>query len=126
VGTGREATHGRVGRDLRNHPGLGADPSPVSHGKMAPDRAVPGQNDVVTDPGASGHDNATHDQASFAQMRVVPDVDEVIDLGTLPDHRVVDAAAIDTRVRPDLDVVFRKDMEGLWEELLQQTRRIRA
>ena len=26
----------------------------------------------------------------------------------------------------DLDVVFRKDMEGLWEEMLQQTRRIRA
>jgi putative transcriptional regulator len=27
---------------------------------------------------------------------------------------------------PDLEVVFRKDTEGLWEELLQQTRRIRA
>ena len=26
----------------------------------------------------------------------------------------------------DLGVVFRKDMEGLWEEMLQQTRRIRA
>ena len=26
----------------------------------------------------------------------------------------------------DLDAVFRKDTEGLWEELLQQTRRIRA
>jgi putative transcriptional regulator len=26
----------------------------------------------------------------------------------------------------DVDVVFRKDMEGLWEEMLQQTRRIRA
>lgn len=26
----------------------------------------------------------------------------------------------------DLDVVFRKDTEGMWEELLQQTRRIRA
>ncbi len=26
----------------------------------------------------------------------------------------------------DLDVVFRKDMEGLWEEMLRQTRRIRA
>lgn len=26
----------------------------------------------------------------------------------------------------DTDIVFRKDMEGLWEELLQQTRRIRA
>lgn len=26
----------------------------------------------------------------------------------------------------DVDVVFRKDTEGLWEELLQQTRRIRA
>jgi putative transcriptional regulator len=26
----------------------------------------------------------------------------------------------------DVEVVFRKDMEGLWEELLQQTRRIRA
>jgi hypothetical protein len=26
----------------------------------------------------------------------------------------------------DLEVVFRKDTEGLWEEMLQQTRRIRA
>jgi putative transcriptional regulator len=26
----------------------------------------------------------------------------------------------------DMDVVFRKDMEGLWEEMLQQIRRIRA
>jgi putative transcriptional regulator len=26
----------------------------------------------------------------------------------------------------DLDVVFRKDMDGLWEELLLQTRRVRA
>jgi len=26
----------------------------------------------------------------------------------------------------DLDIVFRKDTEGLWEELLQQSRRIRA
>jgi putative transcriptional regulator len=27
---------------------------------------------------------------------------------------------------PDIDTVFRKDTEGMWEELLQQTRRIRA
>ena len=26
----------------------------------------------------------------------------------------------------DMEVVFRKDMEGLWEEMLQQTKRIRA
>ena len=26
----------------------------------------------------------------------------------------------------DLDTVFRKDTEGLWEELLQQSKRIRA
>ena len=26
----------------------------------------------------------------------------------------------------DVDVVFRKDTEGLWEEMLQQTRKIRA
>ena len=29
-------------------------------------------------------------------------------------------------IDPDLEVVFRKDTEGLWEELLQQSRRIRA
>jgi putative transcriptional regulator len=29
-------------------------------------------------------------------------------------------------VNAELDTVFRKDTEGLWEELLQQTRRIRA
>ena len=27
---------------------------------------------------------------------------------------------------PDLETVFRKDLDGMWEELLQQTRRIRA
>jgi len=27
---------------------------------------------------------------------------------------------------PDPDIIFRKDTEGLWEEMLQQTRRIRA
>ena len=27
---------------------------------------------------------------------------------------------------PDLETVFRKDMDGLWEEMLQQTKRIRA
>ena len=27
---------------------------------------------------------------------------------------------------PDAEVIFRKDMEGLWEEMLQQTRRIRT
>ena len=27
---------------------------------------------------------------------------------------------------PDPEIVFRKDMDGLWEEMLQQTRRIRA
>jgi hypothetical protein len=26
----------------------------------------------------------------------------------------------------DLEVIFRKDTEGLWEELLQQSKRIRA
>jgi len=31
-----------------------------------------------------------------------------------------------TVVDADLDTVFRKDTEGLWEELLQQSRRIRA
>ena len=29
-------------------------------------------------------------------------------------------------LNPDVDTVFRKDADGLWEELLQQTRRIRA
>jgi putative AlgH/UPF0301 family transcriptional regulator len=29
-------------------------------------------------------------------------------------------------INADREVVFRKDTEGLWEEMLQQTRRIRA
>ena len=29
-------------------------------------------------------------------------------------------------LNPDPDIIFRKDTEGLWEEMLQQTRRIRA
>ena len=47
-----------------------------------------------------------HDQAQPADAHVVRDVHEVVDLRARADHRVVDAAAVDRRVRADLDVVL--------------------
>src|SRR5690242_2397165 len=46
-----------------------------------------------------------HDETSPPDAHVVRDVDEVVDLRSRTDHRVVDAAAIDRRVGADLHVV---------------------
>ena len=53
-----------------------------------------------------GDADLRHEQAEPADPHVVRDVHEVVDLRPRADHRVVDAAAIDRRVRADLDVVL--------------------
>src|SRR5690606_23623714 len=47
-----------------------------------------------------------NDQAVFADLHVVRDLHQIVDLAPLPDHRAAEARAVDRRVRADLHIVL--------------------
>src|SRR4051812_45247601 len=51
--------------------------------------------------------------AMASNFHVVRDLDQVVDLGTLPDHGVADRSAVDGRVGADLDPILNDDTPDL-------------
>src|SRR5206468_2417101 len=73
---------------------------------MPADADLPREYTPVFDANRSRDPDLRHDQAQPTDAAIVRDVHEVVDLRPRADHRVVDAPAIDRRVRADLDVVL--------------------
>ena len=71
---------------------------------MTRDAHLPGEDAAVLDPHRARDANLRHEQAQPSDAHVVPDLHEVVDPRPRADHRVIDAAAIDRRVRADLHV----------------------
>jgi len=63
------------------------------------------QEDVVFDVGAARDPRLAGDETARADAAVVPDLHQVVDLRPRADDGVVHAAAVDGRIRADLDVV---------------------
>src|SRR4051812_42749824 len=61
---------------------------------------------AILDARRSRDPDLRHDEAEAPDPTVVRDVHEIVDLGAGANHGVVDAPAIDRRVRANLDVVF--------------------
>src|SRR4051794_31731130 len=82
-----------------------------SQRRSLPDRAVAIDADLsrdhaaILDASRARNANLRHDETEPPDPAVVRDMNEVVDLSARADHRVIDAAAIDRRVRADLDVV---------------------
>ena len=91
--------HIAYGAGLRRNPRAGANRHVPANAGLAR------ENHPVPDASAAGHPDARHEQAQAADAHVVPYLHEIVDLRPVPDPRVVDAPAIDRRVRADLDVV---------------------
>ena len=72
---------------------------------MVADTGAPADDDEPAQPRAATDHHAAGQDAVLADPHVVPHVHQVVDLRAPLDHRVVDAAAVDRRERPDLDVV---------------------
>src|SRR5688572_17489641 len=73
---------------------------------MPPGGSLPRDDDSIAQARRTGHANLRHDEAQFPHGAVVTDLDQVVDLGSRPDDRVVDAAAIDARIGTDLHIVM--------------------
>ena len=87
--------------------------------RAGPDRDVVGNADpsahhhVVSDRAAARNAGMRGKHAMPADLDVVRDLDEVVDLGPLPDHGVADGAAVDGGIGADLDVVLDDDAADL-------------
>ena len=87
-------------------------------GALADDQVVGNSNpaahlDIVPDRDRAGNPGVGRHHAMTADLAIVPDLDKIIDFGALADHGIADRAAVDRRVRDDLDVVLDDDPADL-------------
>src|SRR5262249_40495205 len=99
---GPPASRGDVSHNrssCRQHHSL-ADPP------MIGDADACGQHDEILDGDAARNPALRHHDAVPADGGIVADLDEVVDLGSLPDHGIAERTAIDGGAGTDLDIVL--------------------
>src|SRR2546421_10489846 len=63
---------------------------------------------------ATGDAGFRHDQTARADAHVVSDVNQVVDLRSRSDDSIIHAAAVDARIRADLDVIADEAAPDVW------------
>src|SRR5438876_4327676 len=91
--------------DVAEDSSLRCEASTRTNRKMAADAGLPGQNRTVADCYRTRDAYLRHQQALLTNPYVVRDVHKVVDLGSVTDDSVVDAAAVDGGVGANLDIV---------------------
>src|SRR5204863_3744499 len=74
--------------------------------KMAGETTLAGNRHVIAQLGRAGNADLRDEQAMFADLHVVSDLDEIIDLGPLAYHGLAERRAIDGGTGADLDIVL--------------------
>src|SRR3984957_14733221 len=104
---------------LRARRHVGDDAAARAEPRARADREVVGdadlatQHDVVSDIDAAGDPGLRHDEAMASDRAIMPDLHQIIDLSSLPDHGIAGSTAVDRRVGADLDVVLDDDPADL-------------
>src|SRR6185312_11425840 len=93
--------------------GRGRDHGAVGNFEVTADHRGAADAAVRADARRARDADAAGDRRVRADHAVVADLDLVVELGALLDHRVVDRAAVDRRVGADLDVVTDHDAPEL-------------
>src|SRR5690606_1483961 len=101
------------GRDVLRDPAAPRDPGAVADGDVIRDGDVATDDHAPPDGDAATAGSGASDQAIATDRHVVPDLTQVVELGAGTDHGVVDGAAVDCRVRADLDVVCQRGTAGV-------------
>ncbi len=85
-------------RDISDDTALRPDSGPSTYAEVVGEASLPAQDDVVIHLGASGDPDLRQDQASCTDPYIVPDVDQVVDLGPRADDGIAHAASIDCAI----------------------------
>src|SRR5436309_825739 len=93
-------------RNIRADAGGGRHLGTVADGYIITDSHVSAEHDEVAYRNASGDTHLPGDQAMAPDDGVVADLHLIVDLGSLADHGIAVAAAVDGGVGADLDIVL--------------------
>src|SRR6185437_11656650 len=94
-----------AGRNVAEYARLSGDARTVADRHVATDPGLPCDDDSVADVRRARNADLRHQQAQRSDTHVVSDLHEIVDARAGPDYSVIDAAAIDRRIRTDLHVV---------------------
>lgn len=97
----------------RKNTGLRSDDRSAFHASMIAESDLAADNAVIFDYCAAGDPRLRGDDASLADLYVVPDLNKIVDLRTRADPRFAKRSAINARVCADLDIVFDYDCSDL-------------
>ena len=81
----------------------------IANLEMAGKAALAGDRDIIAELGGTGDAHLRNKQAMFPDLHVVPDLDQVIDLGPLADHGLAERCPINRSSGSNLDVVLDPD-----------------
>src|ERR1041384_7626960 len=101
----RHARHHHAVGQIADHAALHRHLHAAADGDVIRDPDLAAQKHFVTHVRAARDARHRRDEAALADVHVVGDLDQVVDLGAGADHRVVHAAAVDGGVGADLHVV---------------------
>ena len=87
---------------VANDSGLCRDLGPGTNLDMADHSTLSTKLGPLSDTSRTGNAHLGDDQGARPHMHVVGDMDQVVDLGALPDHRTADGAAVDGTVGSNL------------------------
>src|SRR5215470_190013 len=102
-----------AGRDIVHDSGLGAEHCACSDCQVIGYAGLATHDDAVLDGAATRDADLRSQQTVTPDRYVVRDLDEIVDLGALPDHGVPDGPAVDRRIGTDLDIVLDDDAPDL-------------
>src|SRR6267142_2268751 len=109
----KETAPAAVGRDVVLDPAHRRNLGAVADLEMVVDAHLGAQRDVVTDRQAAREPDLGREQAVPADGYIVADLDLIVDFGTLADHRIPQAAAVDGGSGADFHIVLDQDAAGL-------------
>ena len=74
---------------------------------------LPPEYRSILDDYAAGKAGLRGDNDILADLAIVPDVNQVIDLRSAPDSGLIEGAAIDGRIRPNFHIIFNDQLSNL-------------
>src|SRR4029077_17516424 len=107
-----------AGGNIVHDTGPGSDHGARSDGNVIGKSDPPAHHDIVPDCAASRNAGMRGEHAVPPDLDVVRDLDEVVDLGPLPDHGVADRAAVDGRIGAYLHIVLDDDAPALGDLIM--------
>src|SRR5699024_6420926 len=101
---GHAADHD-IARNALGNSGFGSDGYIVTDMQMSGNAYLSGESAIVADMGGAGDTYLRDDEAVSSHLNIMPQLDEIVDFGTVADTRGIENSPVDGGIGSHLDVV---------------------